>query len=104
MAYKESAKVLDGIRRKYGDVMFRLGVYHMLDVGIRNLTDEIVERTCSQILKQDDSKSGMTNEFRCDIVRCAAEISKTDTTDILIYIGDNLEFDTGDTVDEEEME
>ena len=96
MNYKESEKTLNAIRGKYGEYVFRCGISHMLDVGTRHLTDEMVESACEEILKQDDSRALMTNEFQCSILKCAAEISKIDHVHVLVYIGNNVEYDVGE--------
>ena len=56
MNYCESKKVLDKIR-SYDEVMFRMAISHLMDVGIRHLNEENIERTCKAIQKEDDSKS-----------------------------------------------
>lgn len=92
MNYKESEKVLNGIVGKYGEFLFRLGISHMIDAGIRNLTDESIKHTCEELMKQDDSKMFMTNEFQCDIVKCAGEIAKIDHIHVLVYISKNIKY------------
>ena len=69
-----------------------MAVSHLMDVGIRPLTDENVEYTCEKIMEQDDSKAFMTNEFQCEIVRTAAKIAKIDHTYVLSYIAKNIEY------------
>jgi hypothetical protein len=64
MNYKKSKYKLDELRTK-DEAMFRMAISHLMDVGIRNLTEEDVEETCNEIMKQDDSRSLMTNEFQC---------------------------------------
>lgn len=92
MNYKESEKALNSIVSNYGEFIFRLGISHMIDVGIRNLTDEAIKHTCEELMKQDDSKMFMTNEFQCDIVKCAGEIAKIDHIHTLKYIGKNIKY------------
>lgn len=92
MNYKEAAKELDKMRRS-NEVLFRMAISHLMDVGIRHLTDENVEYTCQEIMKEDDSHSFMTNESSCAIVRAAAKIAKINHTYVLAYIGENLKYD-----------
>ena len=92
MNYKEAAKELRAMQCS-NELMFRLAVSHLMDVGIRHLTDENVEYTCKEIMKQDDSKAFMTNEFQCEIVRTAAKLAKFDHTYVLAYITENIEYD-----------
>ncbi|SFY11427.1 hypothetical protein [Ruminococcus sp. XPD3002] len=92
MNYKEAAKKLDEMRRS-NEMIFRMAISHLMDVGIRHLDDENVESTCTEIMKQDDSHSFMTNEFQCEIVRNAAEIAKIEHTLVLAYIAKNVKYD-----------
>lgn len=92
MNYKEAAKILREMQSN-NEVIFRMAVSHLMDVGIRHLTDENVEYTCEKIMEQDDSKAFMTNEFQCEIVRTAAKIAKIDHTYVLSYIAKNIEYD-----------
>ena len=92
MNYKEAAKILRKMQSN-NEVIFRMAVSHLMDVGIRHLTDENVEYTCEKIMEQDDSKAFMTNEFQCEIVRTAAKIAKIDHTYVLSYIAKNIEYD-----------
>ena len=92
MNYKEAAKKLDEMRRS-NEMIFRMAISHLMDVGIRHLTDENVEYTCAEIMKQDDSQSFMTNEFQCEIVRTVAEIAKIEHTLVLAYIAKNVKYD-----------
>lgn len=91
MMYKEAVKKLDEMRRN-NEMLFRMAISHLMDAGIRNLNDENVEFTCTEIMKRDDSLSCMTNEFQCEIVRTAGEIAKIEHTFILAYIAENVEY------------
>ena len=37
--YVESKKILDNIRARHDEQMFRFAISHLMDVGIRHLTD-----------------------------------------------------------------
>ena len=92
MTYCESVKILDEIRKR-DEVLFRMGISHLMDVGMRNLMDENVERTCKAILEEDDSKSFMTNGYKCAIVRTASELAKINHIHLLVYIQDEIVYD-----------
>ena len=94
MNYKEASKLLMEMQRS-NELIFRFAISHLMDVGIRHLTDENVEYTCEEIMKQDDSHSIMTNEFQCEIVRAAAKIAKIEHTLVLAYIAKNIKYDVG---------
>ena len=100
MTYEESKKRLDKIR-KYDEMMFRMAISHLMDVGIRHLDKENIEETCKAIQKEDDSKSFMTNNFKCDLVRMAGELAKIDHIHLLVYIQREIAYDVGDNYEEE---
>lgn len=86
MKFKEYCAGLDELKNK-NEILFRLGIYHLMEVGKRALTEENVNATCEEIMKQDDSRSIMSNEYQCDIVKIAAEIAKYDTSALCVYYG-----------------
>lgn len=92
MNYKESEKHINEIRRR-DEMQFRMAVSHLMDVGIRHLTDENVSATCESIMQQDDSHSFMTNEYQCELVRTAGELAKLNHIHLLVYISKNVEYD-----------
>ena len=93
--YTESKKILDKIRSK-DEVMFRMAISHLMDVGIRHLTEENILETCNDIASRDDSKAFMTNNYMCDLVKMSGEIAKVPHTDLLVYIQREVEYDVGD--------
>jgi hypothetical protein len=92
MSYAETKKKLDEIRNK-NEILFRMAISHLMDVGIRHLTEENVEETCTAIMKNDDSWSFMSNKFQCDIVKTAGELAKMDHIHLLVYISREVEYD-----------
>ena len=95
MHYIESEKIINSIRSK-DMMMFRMAISHLMDVGIRHLTPECIESTCNEIMKEDDSHSFMTNQFKCDLIRMAGELAKIDHIHLLTYISRHMYFDVGD--------
>jgi CO dehydrogenase/acetyl-CoA synthase epsilon subunit len=94
--YSESKKKFDDIRNKSGEMMFRMAISHLMDVGIRHLTEEIVEDTCNKMMQEDDSKAFMTNDFKCALVRTAYELAQIPHTDLLVYIQREVAYDVFD--------
>lgn len=94
MTYKESKNVLEDIRNR-NEMLFRMAISHLMDVGIRHLTDDIVEENCKEIMGQDDTHSFMTNEFQCAIIRTAGELAKVDHIHLLVYIQEEIEYAVG---------
>lgn len=95
MTYAESKKKLDELRHK-NEAMFRMSISHLMDVGIRHLAAENIEATCEEIMQEDDSKSFMTNEFKCDLIRLAGELTKIDHIHLLVYISREMYFGVDD--------
>lgn len=94
--YKESKKKIEKIRDDYRELAFRAGISHLMDVGIRHLTKELVEETCAEIMKQDDTNRIMTNDFECDILRVAYELAQIPHIDLLVYIQREVNYDVFD--------
>ena len=95
-SYAESKKEIEAIRNKYGEVMFRMAISHLMDVGIRHLTEENVEKTCKGIMASDDSGRFMSNEFECEIVQTAYELAQIPHIDLLVYIQREVVYDVHD--------
>lgn len=94
--FKTIEKNINSIRREYGEMIFRMSISHLMDVGMRNLTPELVNEAKDEIMKQDDRKMFVTNELLCNVVECAGELAKIDTTYLLVYIGRNVAYDVDD--------
>jgi hypothetical protein len=95
MTYLESKKRLDEIR-KYNEMMCRMAISHLMDVGIRHFDEESIENACKAIQKEDDSKSFMTNNFKCDLIRMAGELAKIEHIHLLVYIQREIAYDVFD--------
>ena len=91
--FKTIEKNINNLRRDYGEMIFRMAISHLMDVGMRNLTPELVNEAKDEIMKQDGRKMFITNEVLCDIVECAGELAKINEIDLLVYIGRNVEYD-----------
>lgn len=95
MKYAESKNKLDELRQT-NEVIFRMAISHLLDVGARLLTEDNIKTACEEMMQEDDSKSFMTNEFKCDLVRMSGELSKIDRIHLLVYISREVYFDIDD--------
>ena len=95
MTYLESKKKLDELRRA-NEAVFRMGISHLMDCGIRHLTEENIEDTCKEIMQEDDTNHFMTNEFKCDLIRMAGELAKIDHIHLLVYISREMYFGVDD--------
>ena len=91
--FKTIEQNINNLRKEYGEMIFRMSISHLMDVGMRNLTPELVNEAKDEIMKQDDSKMFVTNEVLCDVVECAGELAKINAIDLLVYIGRNVKYD-----------
>ena len=94
--YGASKNTIEKIRNTYGEVLFRTSISHLIDVGIRHLDKEMVEETCTKIMQEDDTNYIMSNEFKCDILRCAYELAQVPHIDLLVYIQREVVYDVFD--------
>ena len=101
MNYSESEKRLNEIRRQ-NEMMFRMAISHLMDVGMRHLDEESIEETCKAIQKEDDRHLIMTNNFKCDLVRMAGELAKIEHIHLLVYIQREVTYDVGENYEEED--
>ena len=101
MTYLESKQILDNIRSR-NEIMFRMAISHLMDVGIRHLDEDNIEYTCKEIQKEDDSKSFMTNNYKCDLIKMAGEIAKIEHIHLLIYIHREIVYDIGENYENED--
>lgn len=91
--FKTIEQNINSIRRNYGEITFRMAISHLMDVGMKNLTPELVNEAKDETTKKDDSRMFVTNKLLCDVVECAGELAKIDATYLLVYIGRNVEYD-----------
>ena len=101
MDYLESKKKLDEIRNRNHEVVFRMAISHLMDVGIRHLDEKNIKRTCEEIQREDDSRAFMTNDFKCELIKVAGELAKIDHIHLLVYIQREVFYDVGDNYEEE---
>lgn len=97
MNYAESERALNRMQDK-NHVLFRMAISHLLDVGARHLTEYNVESCCKEIDREDDTHHFMSNAYKKEIVRTAAELAKIDPAHLLVYIQRNMTYDVGDGV------
>ena len=83
-------KMLDSLMRE-DELLFRLGVTHLISVGYENLTEEAVERTIRVIEKEaleedEDSIPVITPEYQIAILKMAAKIREVPVWELLKFI------------------
>jgi len=89
---QEKMKEIQALENKYGLILFRMGLTHLVDAGFSNLDDNSVKEGIEQILAQgeidkaDGKISIMTPEFKCEILRCAFDLTKFSIWTLFAYI------------------
>ena len=92
MSDKTDIRKIKDIEDRYGLMLFRMALSHLVDIGHRNLTDEHVEESISEIMAQADAdeaggKPAVINpQFQCEIVRCSAELAMFSIWTLFMYI------------------
>ena len=94
--YAETKKYIDSVRSK-NEVMFRMALSHLMDVGIRHLTEANIQHTCEEIMQQDERNAFMTNAYMCDLVKMAGRLANINHIELLYYIAHEVHFDVGDS-------
>lgn len=93
--YAETKKKIETMRSK-DEMMFRMAISHLMDVGTRHLTEENILETCRGIVQRDDSQAFMTNNYMCDLVVMAGELAKLPHIELLVYIQREVDYDVFD--------
>ena len=92
----EDIQSIRNIENKYGLVLFRMALTHLVDTGHRNFGEAEVEESIAQIMSQGekDKDNGkipiMTPEFKCEVLRCAAELAKFSPWTLFAYIKEHV--------------
>ena len=90
MSEKENLQKLDCLMRE-DELLFRLGVTHLISVGYENLTEEAVQRTIEEIEKEaleedEDSIPVISPAYQVAILKMAAKIREVPIWTILKYV------------------
>ena len=90
MSEMENLQKLDCLMRE-DELLFRLGVTHLISVGYENLTEEAVERTIQVIEKEaleedEDFIPVITPEYKIAILKMAAKIREVPVWELLKFI------------------
>ena len=90
MSDSDDFRMLDSLMRE-DELLFRLGVTHLISVGYENLTEEAVERTIRVIEKEaleedEDSIPVISPAYQVAILRMAAKIREVPVWELLKFI------------------
>jgi hypothetical protein len=85
-------KEIQALENKYGLIVFRAGLTHLVDTGHSNFDDESVNDAIKQVMEKGEAdkangvRSIITPEFQCEILRCSAELAKISVWTLFAYI------------------
>lgn len=88
----DNMQSIRALENKYGLMLFRMSLTHLMDVGVRYFIDNDIEPDIAQIMAQGEADKAngvhpvITPEFKCDIVRCAADLSAFSIWTLFEYI------------------
>jgi hypothetical protein len=88
----DNLKAIKDLENKYGLALFGMALTHMVDVGVRHLTDDDVEASIKHItaehekIKANGGHPIMSIDFQSGIIRCAAALAKFQIWDLFLYI------------------
>lgn len=84
---KHNGNEIDAIRNTHGDPVFRMGLAHLLDVGVRHITVETVAETKAGIMAEvEEGTPIMTKAFKCMLLDIALELTQFSIWDLLYYV------------------
>lgn len=90
-----NTSAIDTIFNKRGEMMFRMGLTHLFDIGITKaseITDEDVKETLRALIEKDEELkkqkrfSIMTPQFQVDIIETARELAQFSIWTLLKYV------------------
>lgn len=91
---KVENKEIEALRDQFGEMIFRFGLSHLMDCGYQGLskiTDEELETTRSEWVKNEKPGSIMTGNCQADVLEVAVKLARTTTPmDLLKWVQSNL--------------
>jgi len=89
---------INGLRNKYGEVMFRMGIIHLFEKGYETFRKKNLERTIRNDYDKEKACENkkhisiITPEFVRDLNLCALSLSNFETSLLLKYITNHVYF------------
>lgn len=93
----EEMERIDAIRKR-NEVLLRMAITHLFDVGWKNITPGSVEATIEYIRKEErkDKAMGriavMTADFQVDLMQTCLELKQFSPVTLLVYVSNYLRF------------
>lgn len=93
---RHHGKEIQKIEDKYGLLCFRMGLSHLFDCGHQNITEECVEKTKIQIMKEAEADTSgnislFSPETQCHLMDIVLELAQFSLWDLLAYVKTNVE-------------
>lgn len=104
MLKKESMEKLMDIRRRCGEIQFRMAMQLLFEAGKENFTKENVSSSKGKIKKKTPKNAIMTEGYQTALLDCARELSAFPTWDIFLYVKLYMTMQGDDLVQLEEAE
>ena len=90
---KSGIEKLTDIARKYGEVVFRMSVSHLMLKGSEAFTDIDLESVCEKARKETPENSILSEDLIDQIIRCCYELAQVDAWEILCFIKTHIQID-----------
>lgn len=88
-----NANKIQAIEDKYGLMILRMALTHLVDVGHRNLQDQVeIKATCKEIRETTSSNSILSADIQCSLIECAHELTQFSIQNLLRYVKKNFTF------------
>ena len=88
----DKSKEIQEVENRYGQILFRMGLIHLVDVGMRQFNDVNAAEVLKQIeaetkdVEDQSRKSFISPEIKREIVNCATELAKFSPMELFIFI------------------
>lgn len=79
-------KTIEKIYSNYGEVVFRMSLTHLFNIGADKLLNSNIEADCADLIANTPDNSIITGELAAQIHRCGAELAKIDVWEIFKFI------------------
>ena len=90
---KSGIEKLTDISRKYGEVVFRMSVSHLMLKGSEAFTDIDLESVCEKARKETPENSILSADLIDQIIRCCYELAQVDAWELLCFIKTHIKID-----------
>jgi len=93
-----NVEAIKDIEKRYGSSLLYMAVSKLTNKGFNNFTEDYVAKAIQNIIAKDEdgrlksSSPIISAEFACNIIYCAAELSKFNIWDLFYYIKNYTEF------------